>query len=267
MVKEGTTPHNVRNATTITVLCMRARTLRAQYKLSWEVLCGVKPSSFGWHSPEVGNKIAAYEERLRKYIADHVARLESVRNVIDRSASAKERLARTNRSGDLRQRMWEARNEAVVNELLRRDMTKHNDTARAGKACCARSHEPQISSEPRAAPASKVPFIPPSVRSDGTVTLFPAQYAVVNQLIEDEMIMDDLGLTEVTPNEKIIAVKVNSMMRRDFVTARKIQDQIEKRCEHNRRVRSANKARKRIKAKERMERDRLGELNSADEGK
>ena len=75
MVKEDTTPHNVRNATTITSLRMRAHTLRAQYKRSWEVLCGVKPLSFESHSPEVGDDFAADEERLRKYIADHVARL------------------------------------------------------------------------------------------------------------------------------------------------------------------------------------------------
>ena len=97
MVKEDTTPHNVRNATTIRLLLMRAGTLCAQYKRAWEVLCGVKLSHFEWHSPEVGDHIAANEERLRKYTSDHVARLESVEKDIDRSASAKGPLSSANR--------------------------------------------------------------------------------------------------------------------------------------------------------------------------
>ena len=162
--------------------------------------------------------------------------------------------------------MWEARNEAVVSELLWRDMIKHQDTARAGEASSARARGSQISAEPPAPPAPKVSCVTSPGSSDGTKNLFPAQYAVDNQRIADDLIMDDLGLTKVTPNEKIIASNVNATMRRDFLTARKIQDQIEKRSEHNRLVRSAKKARKRIIAKERKERDCHGEQNSGGEG-
>ena len=162
--------------------------------------------------------------------------------------------------------MCEARNDAVVNELLWRDMNKHQDTARAGEAGSTRAHESQIYAEPLAPSAPKISYVTLPVSSDGSRKLFPTKYAVDNRRIADDMIMDDLGLTKLTPNGKIIAANVKAVMRRDLVTARKIQDQIEKRGEHNRCVRSEKKGRKRIIAKERIERDRPGEPNSGDEG-
>ena len=64
----------------------------------------------------------------------------------------------------------------------------------------------------------------------------------------------------------MIAAWVNAINRCEFETVWKIQDHIERTGEHNRRVRSALKVRKRIIAAELMERDHPGEPSSGDEG-
>ena len=60
-----------RGARTIALLRMRAGRVWAQYKCSWDVLCGIKDAPFVWESPEVGGNFAD-EGRLREYSADHV---------------------------------------------------------------------------------------------------------------------------------------------------------------------------------------------------
>lgn len=101
---------------------------------------------------------------------------------------------------------------------------------------------------------------------DTTSTLFPARYAIDMERIADEMTMQDLGLSKPTPNERIIAAKVNAIIKRDFETGGKIQDQMERCNEHNRRVRSAKKVRCRLIAAKIGEKDCPDEPNSGDEG-
>ena len=79
--------------------------------------------------------------------------------------------------------------------------------------------------------------------------------------------MDDLGLTKPTLIDRIDAAKVNAVNEREFETARRMLDQMERRVDHNRRVSSAKKVCRRLIATERREKHRPGEPNSGDEGR
>ena len=121
MAKEDLTPHNVRNASTLLLLRMRARTVRAQYKTYWECIHAIQPRQFVFDTPGLGDDEEGDRERLCEYILKHVSGMEDLRKEIDRNADAKKRLMSANSQGGPRHCMWEARNEAVLNELIWRD--------------------------------------------------------------------------------------------------------------------------------------------------
>ena len=80
------------------------------------------------------------------------------------------------------------------------------------------------------------------------------------------MELDDLGLSKLTRKDRIKAAMVRAIDGRDYVLARQRQDELDKMAEHDRRVRSAKKARRKIIAQGRREMDRPSEPNSDDEG-
>ena len=255
LAKEDTTPHNVRNATTLMLLRMRARTVRAQYKRHWEVLKDLKPEQFVFKTPEVGDSVTADEQRLKEFIQSHLIRIEALRSEIERSESAKVRLNKVNRSGGSRHRMWEARNEAVVNELLWREMNPIATSARAKDTNSARA---QIINE--------TPPPPPDNSTILQTQRFPQQYAADNLRIADDMELDDLGLSRPTRKDRIKAAMVRAIDCRDYALARQHQDELDRMAEHERRVRNAKKARRKIIAQCRRKMDRPSEPNSGDEG-
>ena len=253
MVKEDTTPHNVHRATTLFLLRMRARTVRAQYERCWDVLNDHRPRPFTWKSPEQGDSDGENEQRLREYIESHVIQIQRLRSRIECNEDAKYRMARANRSGGARHRMWEARNEAIMNELLWRDERATSTSARAVKVSGARAHSDDTT----------VASVPTSLQQ------YPLQYAVDNQRIANEQEMDDLGLKKPTKKERIKASIVNAIDKGDFSGARKLQDQLEGMNEHERRVRSAKKARAKVIARCRANmnaRTRSPDPNSDNEG-
>ena len=85
MTKEDLTPHNVRSASTLLLLRMLPRTVRAQYKRYWECLHAIQPHQFVFDTPERGNCKENDKERLRDYISKHVIRIEDLREQIDRN--------------------------------------------------------------------------------------------------------------------------------------------------------------------------------------
>ena len=144
----------------------------------------------------MGDNVAANEGRLREYIADHVKRIKTVRKDIDKSAEAKRRMVRSNRSGGPGHRIWEARKDAVVNELLYRDSRDARTTTGedSGIGNPALANNIGSSSEVGTVPqSSTVTVVAPPDERDPTSTLFTAQYAIDNQRIADEMTMFDLG--------------------------------------------------------------------------
>ena len=131
MKEEDLTPHNVRSASTFLFLRMRARTVRAQYKRYWECIHAIQPHQFVFDTPERGDGEENDKERIFDYISKHVIRIEDLRKQINLNGDVKARLMCANRQGGPRHRMWEARNEAVLNELIWRDKNQEDPTARA----------------------------------------------------------------------------------------------------------------------------------------
>ncbi len=120
MALHEVTVHNVGQASTLTLLRIRARDIRAQYVRMWRCYANNRVQPFVYDSHEGDGDIVQKVRNLRKYIAHHITVLESLRILVDRDESSRSRLKRANRSTGYLTRLLRERNGAVVDELVAR---------------------------------------------------------------------------------------------------------------------------------------------------
>ncbi len=166
-----------------------------------------------------------------------------------------------NRSGGPRHRQWEARNEAIVNELVFREKEGSMrdtciDTIEGARAQVSDGARAQVPDGARANGGSN--------NSSG-VLRFPVQYAVDCERIETRMIAEEMGLKPLTVKDKIKARLVHAQERGNLEEARKFQDQLDGMNERESVKRRAKKLRKRNIAICRREMNNR-DPNSGDEG-
>ena len=120
MALHEVTPQNVKHASTLTLLRIRARDVRAQYVRMWRCYTNNHVQPFVYDSHEGNGNIDEKISNLRKYIIDHIKVIENLRILVDRCKTSRSRLKRANRSGGYLTRLLRERNGAVVDELMAR---------------------------------------------------------------------------------------------------------------------------------------------------
>ncbi len=68
LLKEKITLDNIENVTTLVLLRLRAKTVRATYKRYWECFENVKPQDFEWVTPEGDGDALDRQDKLLHYI-------------------------------------------------------------------------------------------------------------------------------------------------------------------------------------------------------
>lgn len=213
--KEQITLENVKSVTTLMLLRLRAKTVRATYKRSWECLKNVKPRKFDWTSPEGDGDAVDRQDKLLHYIEQHLPLIEQYGNSIRLSESASKRLAQANRSGGDRHRTWCELNKAIEAELSRREHEVHN-SAQAVNSSSAQAQSCQ----------------------------YPLQFAVDVRRIEQELEADDQGVRKPTVKDKLKAAITNAYESNDIAGAKRIQDQLDRKLALERIKRREKKLRK-----------------------
>lgn len=88
MLHDEVNVDNIGVATTITLLHIRARDLRAEYTRMWHCYTGVYVQPFIYDSPEGAGSDFSRTQNLRNYIDSHVRVLEDLRAKIVRNSEA-----------------------------------------------------------------------------------------------------------------------------------------------------------------------------------
>ena len=218
--KEKITIENVKDVTTLVLLRLRAKTVRATYKRHWECLRNIKPRKFEWTSPEGDGDASSRQEALLSYIEEHLPLIESYANKIRLSELMMYRWKQANRSGGDRHRAWGDLNEAIAAELRRReDEVVH--PARADDDAGAQAH------------------------CDSQVPKYPLQFAADVARIERECLAGDLGVRKPTVKDKLKAAITNAYESNDIAEAKRKQEQLDRKLALECIRRRAKKARKR----------------------
>ena len=120
MVLHEVTSQNVKHASKLTLLRIRARDVRVQYERMWRCYANNHVQPFIYDSREGDGDIDEKISNLRKYIADHINAIENLRILVDRCKTSRICLKRANRSGGYLTILLRERNGAVVAELMAR---------------------------------------------------------------------------------------------------------------------------------------------------
>ena len=221
------------------LLRLRAKTVGATYKRTWECLQNIKPQKFIWESSEGSGDACARQKALLYYIEQHLLLIDRYSNKIRLSEAASFRWKNANRSGGSRHRAWEELNKAIASELLRRE-DEVTQTARADEIESA-----QAQSQP----------------------LYPAQFAVDVKRIERELLAEELGVSKPTVKDKLKAAITNAYESNDLDKAKRITDQLERKVALELVKRRAKKARKRMIKQYRNRLDQTPDPNSDEDSR
>ena len=121
MIKEEVTAANVCNASTLTLLRIRARSIRSVYERLWRCHVDGDKAPFLYDSKEGDGDDDSKIKRLHSYVTQHVRVVENLRAKVERSPWSKAAWKKCNKGGGSRRRMFMERDAAVVQELCRRE--------------------------------------------------------------------------------------------------------------------------------------------------
>ena len=120
MALHEVTSQNVKHASTLILLRIQARDVRAQYERMWRCYANNRVQPFVYDSHEGNGDKDEKISNLCKYIIDHIKVIENYRILVDRCKISRSRFKRANRSGGYLTRLLRERNGAVVDELMAR---------------------------------------------------------------------------------------------------------------------------------------------------
>ena len=190
MSKEEFTAANVRNASTLTRLRIRARNIRSAYERLWRCHVDCNRVLFLYDSKEGDCDENARIQELRDYIAQHLCVVEDIRAKVERSTRSKAAWKKCNKGGGSRRRVCLELDAAVVQELSRRE-----------------EEETESACEPTA-----------PIRSERStpVVLYPKRYAADIARIQKELDAEDYGIKKPSRGEKLAAAGANAFERGDL---------------------------------------------------
>ncbi len=89
--KQQITVRKLPKVTTLVLLRIRAKTVRATYKRHWECIANLKPLKFEWESPEGDRDAASRQEAFLRYIEAQLPLIDNMVNRIRLSETATKR--------------------------------------------------------------------------------------------------------------------------------------------------------------------------------
>ena len=218
MSKEEVTAANVRNASNLILLRIRARNIRSVYERLWRCHVDCDKFPFLYDSKEGGGEDDARVKELRDYVAQHVRVVEDLRTKVERSPRSKAAWKKCNKGGGSRRRMCLERDAAVVREL---SLCKQEETdgARALKASTR-------------------------VERSAPIVLYPKQYAADVARLQRELDAEDHGIVKPSRGEKLVAARANAYERGELAAVASVDASIAQRQATHRAARHRKKARK-----------------------
>ena len=268
------TVDNVPYASTLTLLRLRARDVRAKYLTMWRCYANSRVEPFLYESQEGSGAVVDRVKNLQLTIDEHVRLTQSLRVKVDNCADSKRRWKRANRSGGTLARVTAAKHDAVLMELIRREELDILDDNRAVPAAvvCAIAQAEVVESHRGSARA------PLGVAEQSGVTnntahrestlegpRFPVQYVVDNERIERDLDMESSGIAKPSRGDRLITARTLAYERNDIEGARQVQASIDQRQATRRFARRRARTRKAEIRAERKLRDRTSDPHSYDE--
>ena len=232
MLHDEVNAHNVGVATTLSILRVRARDLRAEYTRMWRCYTGVSVQPFLYDSPEGSSSYLSRTQNLRDYIEAHVRRLEDLRAKVMRNPEAKARWIKSNKGGGVLRRQLRARSQAVVTDLAHRE----GELERAVTSS---------STSGPSALAQMVPCARAQSEKDNESHLQPAVCAKDTKFLRINTDIEEDGVKKPTTGVKLIAARIRAQNVGDLDAVRSIDDQLAFRAAKGRARRHRAKARKR----------------------
>ena len=220
MSKEEVTAANVRNASTLTLLRIRARNIRSVYERLWR--CHVDgdkvPFLYASKEGDGDDDDDARVKELLDYLAQDVRVIEDLRAKVERSPRSKAAWKKCNKGGGFRRRMFLERDAVVVQELSLIEQEEANG-ARALKASTG-------------------------VERSALVVLYTKQYAADVACLQREMDAEDHGIVKPSQGEKLVIACGNTYERGHMAVVASVDASIALRQATRRAARNGKKERK-----------------------
>ena len=232
MLHDEVNADNVGVATTLSLLRIRARDLRAEYTRMWRCYTGGSVQPFIYDSPEGMGSDLSRTQNLRNYIDSHVRVLEDLRAKVMRNSEAKARWVKSNKGGGVLKRQLRARSQAVVTELAAR-----------GREWETTSPSPSTSGASALAPMN--PRVDTPSKNDNEMHLTPAVCTNDIKFIPNDTDVEDVGVKRPSTGDKLITARTRAYNTGDLDAVRSIDDQMAFRAAKSRSRRHRAKARKR----------------------
>ena len=195
------TMQTIPTPSTLSLLRLRARELRARRVRLLRCLRGIQVHPFRWISPEGNGDTQHCIGILNRCIAFDVHWNHIILGDVKDCARARERLFRADRSRRNYADFLRSPSNAVNVELSRRQRTQ-SEGANSQVIGVREAHYEGGDARARSAGA--------------TVDISPEQYRIDNERIERRMRMEELGLREPTANEKRQAARTRALINGEF---------------------------------------------------
>ncbi len=195
--KELITSGNITRVKTSVPLRLRAETVRATCKRYWESFENFKLRKFEWEKAEGNGNAVKRQANLLRYIEQHTALIEQCARAIRSCESATRRLARAKRRGSDRYQDWCQLNDAIAEELARRE----GEAGPPARANLEKSVQPPV-------------------------LQYPVQFATDVKRIERKWAAEEHVVRRPTFNEKLRAAVTVAYQSNELAKAKRIQYQL-----------------------------------------
>ena len=250
--KEELRPSNVRSASTLSLLRVRARNVRALYVRLWRCLVNNAVTPFKLDVAEVEGEGPAHvrEANLLDWVKSHEIESTSTRNRIRFNQEATRRLKKANRGGGRNQRIMCERDEAVEAELARRTgdgtlltpIPPENSTMHPADQASSINEEGEGD--------NKEPAVERSTPGSSSGIMYPASYADDIARIHRDLDAEEAGVRKPNRNDRLAAARVAAFQRGDMAIVKSLDAQESRRRDAKRRARQRKKQRKVVRRAE-----------------
>ena len=262
--EDQVTVGNVRTASTVSLLRVRARYARAKYVRLWRCYANNKVEPFKIDMATIEGEDGEEERiaNLLDYIGAHAQESDYLERRIRVNEDASKRLRKANRGGGSLLRMMKERDEAVIDEL---DLRKANGELSPAIAHYVEAPEDAEADKERsnaidgtlgAGPSgqelssthtlteSATANVDNSTAAAGECELYSASYADDVRRINRQLDAEEAGVKKPNRNDRLVAVRVSAYQRGDMAIVQSLDAQAQRRRDAKKRARARKKVRK-----------------------
>ena len=244
--KEELTAANVRSATSLSLLRVRARNVRAMYVRLWRCFADNAVTPFKLDVAEVEGEGPAHvrEANLLDWVKAHECESTSVWNKIRFNEAASRRFKKASRGGGRNQKNLRERDEAVEAELARRTGDGTLLTPVPAEKSAPRLADQASSAKGEGEGDNKEPAVERSTPGSSSRIMYPASYAEDIARIQRDIDAEESGVRKPNRNDRLAAARVAAFQRGDMAIVQSLDAQESRRRDAKRRVRQRKKQRK-----------------------